>query len=252
MPTKSKKLTFVLSAIGLITGASVADSQQLNRSPVQTATSLAQQRDTTEKQKEHSKLYKQYKRDRKLPAIAATANDDVTIVEGVPQKIFQPGSPRFTPETFINKLGCNSDAVVIGVIKDRTSQLTENEEFVFTDSDLLVEDVLKNNSLALIQKGTLITVTRPGGTVQINGRKVRVVDEAFKPFDVEGTYLLFLRFIPATGAYRSAGSAGSYELRNEKTLKLTEESLLPTLENGRDARLFIGDVRRSIAGTCSN
>jgi hypothetical protein len=212
----------------------------------------AQETESTQKQKEHSKLYKEYKRDQKLPVLAATATDDVTIIEGVGQKVFQPDAPRHNFQTLINGLACNSDAVVIGVVKNKISQLTENEEFIFTDYELLVEDVLKDNPAVPIQKNTSIIITRPGGTIQINNRKVSALDETFKPLDVEGRYLLFLRFIPVTGAYKASSSTGSYQLKNNKTIKLTEESLTPELETGNDVGAFITDIRHAITGVCNN
>jgi hypothetical protein len=218
-----------------------------NQSAVQ-----AQETESTQKQKEHSKLYKEYKRDQKLSALAATATDDVTIIEGIGQKVFQPNAPRLNFKTLINELACKADAVVIGVVKNKTSQLTENEEFIFTDYELLVEDVLKDNPAVPIQKNTSIIITRPGGTIQINNRKVSALDEAFKPLGVEGHYLLFLRFIPVTGAYKASSSTGSYQLKTNKIFKLTEESLPPKLETGHDAGAFIIDVRRAINGVCNN
>lgn len=216
------------------------------------STVLAQGTIPTQIQKEHRKLYKEYRRDRKLPDIAATATSNLEVREGVGQKIFQPNSPRFDFQTFINNLACDADAVIVGVIKSKSSQLTEDENFIFTDYQLLVQDVLKNNIAAPIQNNTSIIITRPGGTVQINGRNVTAVDESFNPLDIEGRYLLFLRFIPNTGSYKASISTGSYQLKNNKTIKLTEESLPSELETGHDAGAFVNDIRRTITGICNN
>ena len=138
------------------------------------------------------------------------------------------------------------------MVKSKSSQLTENGEFVFTDYEVMVEDVLKDNPAAPIQPNANITITRPGGTVQLNGHNITALDEAFKPLNVEGHYLLFLRFIPATGAYKAVSSAGTYELKENKIIKLTEEPLPLGLETGHDAGAFITGVRRALTGACNN
>lgn len=212
----------------------------------------AQKQEPTEKQKEHRKLYKEYKREQTLPVLAETATSDITVIEGVGQKVFQPDGPRLGFQTFIKHLSCHADAIVIGVINNKASQLTENEAFTFTDYEMSVEDVLKNNPASPIQKNTSITLTRPGGTVLINGRRITAVDEAFKPLDVGERYLLFLQFIPQTRAYKSSGGADSYQLKNNRTIKLTEESLPPELETVRESGAFITDIRNNINGGCNN
>ena len=99
----------LLSAVSLLWIGSSANSQQLDlQAPAAAMTSA-------EKLKEHSKLYTKYKGERKLTEVAATTTDDVTIVQGVPLKIFQPGTQQASGESFISKLGCKSDAVVIGL-----------------------------------------------------------------------------------------------------------------------------------------
>lgn len=86
-------------------------------------------------------------------------------------------------------------------MKDRSSDLTAKETFIFTDYTLLVEGVLKNNPAAELNPGDSIIVTRPGGTLILDGRKVKAVDGDYPPLRMAGRYLLFLRFISQTGAY---------------------------------------------------
>src|SRR4030095_5780888 len=93
----------------------------------------------TEKQKRHSKLYKEYRRDKKIPQEAAEIDFDfgITIGAGLPG-----GMPGVTPPTFserITKFTCDSDAIVVGEVTSKSSQLTEDQDFIFTDYELKVE-----------------------------------------------------------------------------------------------------------------
>lgn len=240
-----KTLLLSLAAVVLAVSALV---QPLAHQP----TVSAQTSDSLRKQKEHKKLYKNYRREKKLPALAAEATGDFEIIEGVPQKVFQSDAPRIQPQDFLSRLLCKSDAVVVGTIKDKNSDLTEDDNFIFTDYELAVEDVLKDNAAHSIQPATQITVTRPGGTLQLSGRTVTAIDEGFKPLQPGSRYLLFLQFVPATGAYTTSASAGSYQLKNQRLIKLTAESLPPDFEAGQDAAAFVDSLRQAANGACHN
>lgn len=111
-------------------------------------------------------------------------------------------------------LACHADAVVRGKVVAQTSVLTTSESFVFTDAELSVTTVFKDNSALHIAGGQTITVTRPGGTVIEDGRKLGVRVTSLRDFSVGGDYLLFLSFLPASQDYRAIGSGGrSYQIR---------------------------------------
>lgn len=201
--------------------------------------------------KEHSKLYKQYnRRERKLTELAATATSDFAVVEGVPQRAFRPDSPRLDSRSLIQQLTCKADAVVSGVVKSKTSQLTEDENFIFSDYDVLVEGVLKNNPAAPIQPNTRLSVTRPGGTVRLNGLNVSARDEVYRRLDVGSRYLLFLQYVPVAGTYSASDSGGGFELKGNKISKLTEESLPLGLETDDDAGALLANVSQAASGGC--
>jgi len=112
---------------------------------------------------------------------------------------------------------CNADAIVVGTLKSESPQLTEDESFLFTEYIMSVSDVIKNNAAADIQSSADITVIREGGIGLINGRTIRAEREGFKLFTVGNQYLLFLRYIPETGAYL-AYPYGSFELIQDQIL----------------------------------
>jgi hypothetical protein len=208
----------------------------------------AQDQKSLQKQREHGKLYKRYGSKEKLPDLAAKASGDFSITEGVGQRVFRPGA---TQGSLLNRLACNADAVIIGTVGSKVSQLTEDENFIFTDYEMHVQEVLKNNPTAPILAGSNITLTRPGGVVQLNGVNVTALAEEYLPLDFNGRYLLFLNFIPTTGSYKAVGSAGSLQLKGRKTIKLTQESLPPELETDADATSLLNSVRSLLSHPCA-
>jgi hypothetical protein len=199
----------------------------------------------SEKQKEHSKLYKNYSillGHRKLrDRLASTADDIVTTIG--PHE--QAGSTNQSiPDNLLQDLTCHADAIVIATPSSMSSHLTENEDFVFTDYEMTVREILKDNPIAPIQLDQDITVTRPGGTVQLNGHKVKAIDVSFQPFQGGKRYLLFLSFITATNSYKSISSTGSFQLDNKIT-PLTTEASLAGKQFGSPSS-FVNDVQVAI------
>ena len=206
----------------------------------------------TEKQREHGKIFSrkyEYRRNKKLINLRGTG--DLQVLIGIPTRNRPVNAPPFNLRLFLKDMICDSDAVLIGEVKDKSAQLTEYGEFAFTDYEITVEDVLKNNAAVLINPQDDITVTRPGGAIQLNGRIIRGIDLSYKPFASGSRILLFLKFIPATGAYETFRSDGSFALVGNELVKLTEEALPADLENEKDAPSFINKVRHLAVNTCS-
>ena len=205
----------------------------------------------TRKQKEHSKLYKEYGVGKKLRELAEkTPGTEVTVIKGMPEKTFNPDSPPFDLQGFLKKLACHADAVVIGVIQDQSSELTEDEDFVFTDYDMSVEQILKDNAMAPIPPTGELTISRPGGVVLVNSKKVQALDESLEPLSMGQHYLLFLEYIPITRSYKAFNSNGSFRLSGKKIIKLTKESLPSELETGNDAESLFSEIRNAAASPC--
>jgi hypothetical protein len=223
----------------------LAAAQQEDPSPVQEGVQ-------TEKQQIHGKLFSQnytYRRNQKLRSLKGTGDLQVTI--GVGDKPTSSTAPPFNLDEFLRTMVCDSDAVVIGEVKNRASQLTEYGEFAFTDYEVTIEEILKNNTAAPIMSQGNITVTRPGGAIQLNGKIIRAVDLSYKPFEIGGRFLLFLKFIPASGAYQTFSSQGSFKLVGNEMVKQTKEFLPQELESQRDASSFINKVRHASVDTCN-
>lgn len=146
-------------------------------------------------------------------------------------------------ETLVKRLVCDADAVIVATANSKSSQLTLDGTFVFTDYEMTVEDVPKNNLAAGIQKANKVTVTRPGGTILLNGRRIQVTDSSFEPFKVNGHYVLFLKYIPITGGYMALNSKAAFQVQDNRIIKLTKEPLIPELEGVTEAGSFIAEAR---------
>lgn len=207
-----------------------------------------------EKQKKHSKIFKRFEgatRGRKLRDLVAERGD-VEIREDV-GTTFMPRS--FNLKQYLQGLTCEADAVVVGRVKSKSSQLIEEGTFVFTDYEVTAEEVLKNNIAIPIIQSSDITITRSGGTVKLNGRTIRAIDYRSEPLKVGERYLLYLKFIPDTGAYRPFGNSMSDDTLHLRGDKITQVSRKP-LPFGRrgvaDVDIFMAEARSVLNSSCSD
>jgi hypothetical protein len=185
---------------------------------------------STKAHTEHSKLYKQYSGRGDLRILVAKTQRDVEVVNGTPQQMFRSNAAPVQLGDFLRQLTNKSDAVVIGLVKDSASFLTSEGTFVFTDYDFAVEQVLKNNPTGQLRPLDNVCITRPGGSVQLQGHRILALDETLAPLSVGDRYLLFLDYVPATGAYKAFNSQGSFHIQGSKAAKLTTEQLRNDLD----------------------
>lgn len=119
----------------------------------------------------------------------------------------------------LRELLSQSDTVLRGRVVGKQSQLTDDLCWVFTDYEVRINEVLKNNRAAPVDAGGLVTVTKPGGSVIIDSTLVVTLDEAVLPLPRgKSEVLLFLKYIPETGSYESVPGFASFEL-NTATMK---------------------------------
>lgn len=190
----------------------------------------------------HSRLYTRYKQIRGGSTISAF----VTQLEGkskiIETMVHVPllvgdDEPR-TPEDYFGELSQESDAVIRGTVTSKVSQITEDEAFIFTDYDVLITEVLKNNLADPLGTGATVTVTRPGGKVLLDGIIVKATDQAFSPLPVnKNEVLLFLKFISETGTYQTARPYGSFEIDDSTIKPLTRAPFPPGVLQSGDSFL---------------
>ena len=208
----------------------------------------------TDKQKQHSKIFKNYgdvTRGKKIRDLSLSG--DVNLIREKGSEILTPSS-SLRLNDYLSLLACHADAVVVGVIENKASQLTEDGTFLFTDYGFTPEEVLKSNPYDPLQVNLEITVTRTGGLAMLNGHIVKAIDETQKSLRVGGRYLLFLRYIPATRAYRSLGSTSgddSFEIVNSSVNQVSDRHAPQDSRKG-DKESFLGIVREVTKRSCQS
>ena len=203
-----------------------------------------------QRQKEHGKLYKTYSTGKKLRDVVKTAKGDVGLNRRTPFRGSGGHTLASLPE-LLQPTACKADAIVIGTVASKTSLLTEDEEYIFTDYDVNVEEVLKHRQVPPIQIHDHITVTRPGGEIQIDGKKVVAVDESFQPLEANKRYLLLLELIPLTGAYRAVNDSSSFLLQGDRVINLSTSIREGLLEN-ESPQLFADIIRQAVTTGCED
>jgi len=192
----------------------------------------------TERQKQHSKLY-QRSGGRNLRNIGKS------LVIVIPPPFIEPDDEKTPPtiEELLQRITCNADAVVVGTVTNKTSQLTEDGSFVFTDYDMQVEEIIKNTAQTSIQPSDNIVITRSGGAVQFNGKVIRAIDKSSQPLETGSRYLLSLQRIASSDDYRTLNTESSFELDQNHVRRLTTKHLPYPFPYESDANSFLAHIR---------
>ncbi|HEV8368663.1 MAG TPA: hypothetical protein VGQ39_11990 [Pyrinomonadaceae bacterium] len=203
----------------------------------------------TENQKKHSRLFEipgQVKLKDRAPEESST-----DVGEDIPLRIARYANA----DEYLNALVCASDAIVQGTIKSKSSQLTELGTNIFTDYELIIENVLKGSDLPTpIQLNSNITVTREGGTVKLNGRILRVAHTSQPALKVNKDYILFLKRVPATGAYTPMGISGesSFQIEGDKLTQVSEEPMPMGASGTAETPAFLNQIRTAVNAPCKH
>jgi hypothetical protein len=172
--------------------------------------------------------YARRERKQSLRKLALTTNKDISSNPGVldtpainPNPSGAKLDPRNHPE--IKHAASHCDVIVIGTVTRNLSSFTENEGFIFTDSELLIEKVLAQAAPEQgredIAPGSEITVTSPGGIMVASGHKISSFLPGTVPLNKNGRYILFLKYIPASQSYKRVDLQG-YDITNPTVLPL--------------------------------
>jgi hypothetical protein len=151
-----------------------------------------------------------------IPQLLATTTGDIVLTSHDDEQANDMGVDEHAPYPPVRLVGfsCLSDAVVVATAVHGDSHLTEAGGFIYSEWVFRIKEVLQDNPKAPIALakttatpliGTAITVARGGGTLIINGRKVTGIEHNFPEFQPSADYLLFLTYVPQTGAYRANG-----------------------------------------------
>jgi hypothetical protein len=206
----------------------------------------------TEKQKKHSKIYKGYK-DRAKIRDLINQHGDIEIE----YPIGDVRTPQiFNLDNYLQDLLCKADAVVIGRVKNKASQINEDGTFIFTDYEFIPEEALKDNANSPIKLKKEITISRTGGAIKLNGRTAQAIDYRQVPLIQGEHYLLFLKYFPEMEVYRSISSSlndDSFQILGNRVKQVSRHPL-PFSDGSRtvEADEFINKVRVAVGNVCTN
>ena len=237
-------ITFITIAI-----AQRANNDQKGQENKEEAT-VVQDGVMTERQREHSKLYKGYGTGQKIIDLLKT-HDEIGVFRALPNQGSSPSAIRLTLDDVVQKATCNADAIVVGTLVSKLSQLAADGEFIFTDYTVTVDTLLKNDKSDSIQPLSNIIVTRPGGKIMINGKVAAADDSSVKRLIIGDRYLLFLKNIASTDAYTTLEETGSISATDGKMDKLTNETAGDFI-TGTDASSLTDTIKVFVARGCSS
>lgn len=213
---------------------------------------LIQEGIMTGKQRKHSKVFKGFRTSnggRKLRDIANEIGD-VYFVNMVADGRFTPG---FNLQEYLNRLTCESSAVVVATVLSKSSQLIDDGTFTFTDYELTVKEVLKDNVTAPIQLNQTFTYTSPGGSVKLGGKIISTVDYRGEPLQLGKQYLLYLKFIPDTGSYKGFSNdidGDTFEFMDGTISQASKKPLPLGAKRTTEANEFMAAVRVAANQAC--
>jgi hypothetical protein len=186
-----------------------------------------------------------------IPSVLSRTTGDVEVTSN-----HEPGlggepadAPSYPPYRLV-AMSCTSDLVIVGTAESGVSHLTADGAFLYTDWNFLTHDVLKNNLKEPVSGGDSLVVARPGGQLRIKGRNVTAVERNFGAFQSGKQYLLFLEFIPETGAYKAVAEK-IFVLSANGPEHLTRSALYPDLEAESVAAL-VRDTRAAVGAAANN
>jgi hypothetical protein len=107
-------------------------------------------------------------------------------------------------------LTCRADLVVIGKPQKKMSHLSASRAAIYTDYDFEIDTLFRASLQSTPQQH--IVITRPGGTLPVQGGSVTYSNGMLPTARSSHTYLLFLDKIAGTGAYQPSRDAASRQI----------------------------------------
>ena len=136
-----------------------------------------------------------------------------------------------TPERAVDEMLCSADAAVVALVKWPHPSFSRRETWVFTEYEMKVTSVIKDNVAHPIKLGQEIIVARSGGEIKTpKGKPVRVEDASFPPFQM-GRYLILLHYLPESGQYVTSDPRGAFRAFGPRLRPLVDDKTL--LDLGR-------------------
>jgi hypothetical protein len=180
------------------------------------------------------------------------ANSDLTLAQsGIPWLPPEESDPallgtRQGADLYLARVLKTSDVAVVGRIAQETSVFNSSKKGMVTDSLLLVDEVIHAKRGLNLQPGSELFITRPGGTMQVDGHQIKIVDDGFPQLVVGSRYLLFLVLRPTTGSY-SARAMDAFLIDGDDDRAQRNKGVHPAAAYMSNTQVFVAAVRRRAA-----
>ncbi len=198
----------------------------------------------TEQQKRHSKLYARGEENEGKDLLAF--GKDIKLTVTAPWgEAFWEGETKPSQDQFIQKLSCDSDAIVQAKVLSKASQLTENHRFVFTDYVLELSTVNKILFEPKLEIGTKIILTSPGGMVKVEGKTIDVKVKTDKRLTMGDSYVFFLKYLKDSASFRTVSGEGVF-LKNGEEVTRYNDTNAPYLNMSQSRASLSSFINTSI------
>jgi hypothetical protein len=206
----------------------------------------------TQRLHQNSALYANRDKGESLRAQAARAGDlsiklqqlDNFYVESVPPVIDPANNPG------IKRSALQSDLVAVGHVVRITSALTPHESFIYSDAEIVLDSVWYqssgNRTLFGDLTGKEVTVPFAGGQVVVDGHNVSLEFDHEHPLVLGHTYLLFLKYHPASNSYDDAHTILGFDVTGPKVTALYTNPLLDSRPITANPAAFLAATRHSV------
>ncbi len=136
----------------------------------------------------------------------------ITIDEPPTSPDGQPLALTYDLNHIVSEGICNSDAIVFAKVESSSSHLSRDRSTLFTDYQMEVTDVLKQNATSPISPGESLILTRFGGQLKLTEGELSVEDEGAPNLQTDESYIIFAKFVRGVGVYQSLYLNGTFRL----------------------------------------
>lgn len=166
------------------------------------------------------------------------------------QPTLNQGFLQFPAPKFLQFLTCISDAIVFGSPTSKTACLTEEENWVYTEYNFSIKEILKQNPNSPLEINENIQIIRSGGLIKLDGYVFRFENTAIQQLERNKHYLLFLKYVPEANGYTANNSLSDFILEGNRFISLSKASLPEKIRMENDYQTIFNDVRSSVKRSC--
>lgn len=165
-------------------------------------------------------------------------NNAVLPIKPSPGTVFQNIPEHFPAGTAALPVS-QSAAVIIGTVTDAQAHLSPDKSYVYSEFDVLIDEVVKNDDQSPLTAGKSVAVERPGGRVKVPSGSIHEYRTTLNPLDVGSRYTLFL-------VYRGKDYQvfTGYRMQLGRVFPLDDITLFSRYENAGE-QAFLADLHQA-------